>query len=385
MSIIGLYDYDMSTYTHVPFNLDLMKIATYYKNKKDVVVLNPILDLDKYTKTIYRKDYYDGQFSSSILLDNRVEYGGRAFNKGAYTSLPIEIEQCKPDRYIYNIMKNRFCTNKTNTILFNQMLRAQHVRLSLDGKTVWKDWKNQIDPTIQTRTFIFHDYDLAAINGSVEVIKDIYKNMPGNQTKYMGMKFPVQIYDKKTLLEWSQFYPMSSFYSLQYNGLMSDDCLIDFYEKQKGTSICKQTVYNVTANCTEEQFIKERILPLYLQIVFLRMNRQSILLKYDNTIFSDKRWVRILDLFKHYLTQGIEMPLKEFNRIVPFDSLYSFVSSFEDAETYKFHFTTTQNKLMLIDEARELFRMVYNDHYELFKAFYECHTVKHQGGKLYYD
>ena len=33
MAIIGLYDADMIKYTHVLFNLDLMKLSTYYKNK----------------------------------------------------------------------------------------------------------------------------------------------------------------------------------------------------------------------------------------------------------------------------------------------------------------------------------------------------------------
>ena len=36
---IGLYDQDMATYTLVPYNLELMKLATYYKNRREIVVL----------------------------------------------------------------------------------------------------------------------------------------------------------------------------------------------------------------------------------------------------------------------------------------------------------------------------------------------------------
>ena len=48
MAIIGLYDADMIKYTHVLFNLDLMKLSTYYKNKNHIVQLIPNIDFDKY-------------------------------------------------------------------------------------------------------------------------------------------------------------------------------------------------------------------------------------------------------------------------------------------------------------------------------------------------
>jgi len=31
MAVIGLYDFDMAKYIHVPFNLELMKLSSYYK------------------------------------------------------------------------------------------------------------------------------------------------------------------------------------------------------------------------------------------------------------------------------------------------------------------------------------------------------------------
>ena len=66
MAIIGLYDADMIKYTHVLFNLDLMKLSTYYKNKNHIVQLIPSIDFDKYSKIIYRKDYYDGSYDRHI-------------------------------------------------------------------------------------------------------------------------------------------------------------------------------------------------------------------------------------------------------------------------------------------------------------------------------
>ena len=76
---IGLYDDDFMRYAPVCFNLDLMKLSTYYKRKKEVVVLSPTLEPERYTHFIFRKDYNDGNFNKNIFLDN-VEYGGHAFS-----------------------------------------------------------------------------------------------------------------------------------------------------------------------------------------------------------------------------------------------------------------------------------------------------------------
>lgn len=382
--IINIIDGDMIKYHQTPFNIDLMKIAAYYKKKRDIVIMTPFIDLDKYSKIVYYKDYYDGEFDSEFLMNNKVVYGGRAFNRTVYKPLPNEIERCLCDRYVYSPMERIFCTNKINQTLFNQMMRAQHLRLSSDGRNIRTDWTKQIDPNINTRTFIFHDYDLGMIDGAIDVIKDIYKTIPGNQTKYMGMKFPVQIYNGEELLKWTQFYPMHLFYNLKYNGLMNDEILVEFCERQKGTTMAAQTIYNLTYGMTEEEVLRN-LRAIYRQVVFLRTNRIQMRLKYDDTIFSDQRWCRILDLFIHYHSQAMEMTKKEFERVVPFDSLYSFVSSFSDKETYKFHFKTIENELMLKDEARELFQFAREENYELFKDFYECHTVKLKGGVLDYD
>lgn len=39
-------------------------------------------------------------------------------------------------------------------------MRAQHLRLSLDGKTLWNSFERQLNITNQTRVLILHDYDV---------------------------------------------------------------------------------------------------------------------------------------------------------------------------------------------------------------------------------
>lgn len=52
---IALYDDDFRRYVHVPFNLELMKLATYYKRKNEIVVLTPSIQKDRYSTTFYEK------------------------------------------------------------------------------------------------------------------------------------------------------------------------------------------------------------------------------------------------------------------------------------------------------------------------------------------
>ena len=109
------------------------------------------------------------------------------------------------------------------------------------------------------------------------------------------------------------------------------------------------------------------------------MNRARILLKYDNGFFIDKRWERLIQLFNCFLSVTLALRKEHFNRVIKFDSLYSFCRSLDDdVRTDSRH---TFNK----QEARELFTLVRETNYDVFKAFYESHTVKLIGGNFEND
>lgn len=105
---IGLFDSDIIKYHQVPFNLELMKISSYYKKKLEIVAMSPTFSPERYSKIFYRKDYYDGDFPKELFLYNNVEYGGKAFNINNYVPLPEEIEKMKADKYIYNYFEKIF-------------------------------------------------------------------------------------------------------------------------------------------------------------------------------------------------------------------------------------------------------------------------------------
>ena len=88
---VGLMDGDIISY-QVPFNLEIMKCAAYYKKKREIVTLAPSFCPDKYSNFIYRKDYNDGIFPANLTKIPNLQYGGLAFSNNRYIALPEEIE-----------------------------------------------------------------------------------------------------------------------------------------------------------------------------------------------------------------------------------------------------------------------------------------------------
>jgi hypothetical protein len=136
---VGIYDADLSTFALVPFNLEAMKLSAYYKKKGEIVVLSPYFTPEKNTKFIFRKDYDDGRYPNRLTAPN-VEYGGLAFSNNVYQPLPPEIECMKPDTSIYAkaeaIMMAAPGREREKKKIFQNMMEAEHCRLSLDGKTI---------------------------------------------------------------------------------------------------------------------------------------------------------------------------------------------------------------------------------------------------------
>lgn len=173
---IGLMDGDFSTYILVPFNLEIMKLAAYYKRKREIVTLSKDFAPNYYTKFIYRKDYYDQIYPKGLMTTNNVEYGGLAFSNNIYVPLPREIEVMKPDTSIYARMEKEFLKagprSSAHTI-FQNLSTAEHCRLSLDGKTIWPEYGKQFKDLRSARQLILHDYDLGKVEGSFDEVKKI--------------------------------------------------------------------------------------------------------------------------------------------------------------------------------------------------------------------
>ena len=178
MAAIGFYDEDMKHFTHTAFNLEIMKMAAYYRRKRDIISLTPSFSPEYYTKLYYYKDYNDGDFIPNFRAYKNVETGGLAFSDNQYLLLPPEIENLPPDTSIYQTQRRLFETSEVMALTFQSLTKAQHLRLSLDGMTINPQFSRQLASSFNSKTNLFlHDFAPGQIDGAFEIIQDLLKQM----------------------------------------------------------------------------------------------------------------------------------------------------------------------------------------------------------------
>ena len=376
---VGIMDADMSTYTLVPFNLEVMKLSAYYKKKGEVVILSPSFTPERNTKFFYRKDYNDGEFPLSLMTTPNVEYGGLAFSNNIYVPLPREIEVMRPDTTIYEKMEPviKGTTSANRNKIYQNMMTAEHCRLSLDGKTIWPDYPRQFKFLAAARNLMIHDYDLGTIDGSFEEVKKILAaaRTDGWATK-VGMKFPVQISDGQSLLNWSSLNSNSVFYSVRYNGVMEDEVFLEWVQRCHEKAIYSQMEYHITPSWYEPNRFVEELLPkIFRQVIISRSYRVFFSLIYDEGFFPDPRWENVIRLFNYYHNSYSGEPISRYYNMISNDTLFNFAANSQIVP--KSYYGEVFNK----EQIREIFAFVREKHYPLFKDFYECSAEK-LGGKL---
>ena len=366
---IGIYDMDMAKYTLVPFNLEAMKLSAYYKGKREVVILSPSLTPERHQKFFLRKDYNDGDFPLGIEKIPNLEYGGYAFTNGIYAPLPLEIEKMRPDSSLYERVEKTIMATKGRDTkkIFQNMMEAEHCRLSLDGKTIWEDYPKQFKFLQSARNLMFHDYDLGQIEGSFEEVKRLLARArtDGWATR-VGMKFPVTCTKGQDLLNWMSIRPNSTFYSLRFDGVIEDECFRDFVGIAREKSVYKQLDYCVTASsANQKEFLEKYIQQIFRQVVKARSYRVFFSLKYEENFFIDSRWEKVLDLFNFYHNSMSCLPQSVYFQKISKDTLFDFArATYDDLPFY-------YRKAMTKQEIRELFAFVREENPALFDDFYQ--------------
>ena len=374
---IGLFDGDLSLYKNVLFNLELMKLATYYRNQGEIVALSTSLALDKYSKMFYRKDFYDGLFPSNIGVDERLCYGGYAFTNGLYRPMDLAIEKSKPVTSIYLKYQDMLCHNKTERELFKKFLNSEHMRLSLDGKTIWEDWESQLFNDKRGFTVSFHDYNLNDIADAAEGVKEVLNLLKrGKREVYVSTKFPIQVDNDEDFLKWIDIPGSLNSFFIQYNGIMKDETVAEFVNK-KNITYSSNVLYNVLADYkNEKDFYMNQLPQIFKQVVFLRMNRMKFSLIYDDDFFISQEWLRLLQLFNCYASEGIgfspDLPIE----MLLDDTLLEFVEIFDEKTKFK-------SRPFNRKDAKLLFGYVQDKNTELFNDLVKCQTVELQGGKFH--
>ena len=369
---VGIMDADIAKYILVPFNLECMKMSTYYKKHRQLVVFTPKFYPERHQKFIYRKDYEDGDYPPNLLKIPNVEYGGLAFSNNKYQALPLDIEKMKPDTSLYSKMAQFISGNKTRDKIWLNMTQGEHMRLSLDGKTIWPDYGRQFQNLKQARNLIIHDYNLNDIDGAYDEVSRIMKRArtDGWATR-LGTKFPIIVNDEQSLLNWSNFSTNSTFYGMQYNGVIDDDAFQEWVGRCRERQVYSLVEYYVTdASYDENDFIMNLLPRIFKQVIISRSYRVFFSLKYDEDFFTDPSWCRVLDLFNYYHNSYANQQIARYLVKISGDTLFDFAKASDVILRNYYH-----GKGFTKDQIRQIFYFVRENHYELFKMFYECSAI----------
>ena len=367
----GLYDADLPYYPTPFFNLELMKLSSYYKRKREIVGLSPDFSPQRYGHFIIRQDFHSP--NPLILKAMNIEYGGRAFDGINYKSLPLEIETMRPDISLYDGIK--LPKRKISPHIISTMRRAEHVRLSLDGKTIWNQWERQLRKESGVYGIIFHDYNLNDIESAVAFIKsnltDWIKSSNGRR---VGMKFPVQVDNQNDLYEWLQIMPMGSYYSLHHIGLLNESYASDLVEINKEFHTLLQVSIDISNQFTYKELINGGLQRIFRNIVNLRTYGLVFPLIYDEALFIDSNWRDVMRLIHRYSDHLVRIRSTDFfKRVEPHETLYSFCKGAIKEVRIK-------EPLLSKESIETIFQFVRENDYDLFKDFYE-----YRGGEVRSD
>ena len=368
----GLYDADLQFYPIPFYNLELMKLSSYYKHKREIVGLSPDFSPQRYSNFIVRQDFYNPH--TQIYRGNNITYGGRAFDGEKYKPLPLEIEMMQPDISIYERIKPRNI-KWNNKSAINTMRRAEHIRLSLDEKTIWKNFEKQLSHNPKCFGIIFHDYNLNQIDGAYELIKKELPNWIPNQIgRRIGMKFPVQVNNKTDLCKWLSLKSLNKYFSLNHNGLITNDYIPELDEIRKQSLSFKQATMDISKTYTQEELINGGIQRIFRTIINLRSYRLVFPLIYDENLFVDEEWKKVMQLINRYNIHLIKSYDNDFfRRVEPFETLFSYCYAIIRQPKIK-------ESLLSKESIESIFQFVRENNYELFKDFYE-----YRGGEVRND
>lgn len=369
MGTVLIYDADYFHYPGVIPNLECAKLAAYEKKKRNITVFNNIFEPERYTKSYFRKEYNDGLYDQKILQPT-VEYGGRAFSD-TYQQLPLEAEYIEPDFEIYRRFMKLYGARRADEQQIKTLITATHFRLSLDGQKLLNFPYERLRP--RHPCVILHDYDLAALPHSFEAIQEIMDARPRGLKYHIGNKYPIQVYDFETLKKWLTIYPMGNCFYLQYNGVFTDEEIIELVNEPSMSM--RQLVYNFIYNCQNENDFVVRVLPeIYKQALFLRKNKLKILLNIDEDFFKTPELLNLMKLINCFYGKNF------FDQLYPHQrTLYSYCAcrtvAYMDTLPWV-HLTVSKEQM------RAAFQYIRVHNYEVFDMFYSVPEVISKGGKL---
>lgn len=371
---IGMFDKDLKTFKNSPFNLELMKLSTYFKDKGEIVTLVPTFSPEKHQKFYYWQDYFTDNITEKITQPN-ITIGGRAFTNDVYKPLKEEVERQKPDVFLYSKMNKRYYDTKVAAEGFRLMTNAVHLRLSLDEKKVWEDFYCQVSKK-GALTIFLHDKNLNDIEGAKEAVDFLFKKNQRKNTA-LATKYPIIVNNYKDLEKWLSIRSSLNYYTIIYQGIMKDTELIDLMKKP--SRLINKVQYNVGYGCSDENLFLKRDLPkIFRQVIFLKKRGHKILLYCEEEKFKEKRIPRLIQFFNAYLKSLDYRKMLNPELACKYDTMYSFADAV-------LPFPPDLRKMFNKQEVRFLFNFIREVNPKLFVDLYECRNVYLKGDEFVTD
>ena len=365
----GLYDADLPYYPIPFYNLELMKLSSYYKRKRELVGFSPDYSPNLYHHFIVRQDFYNPQ--SILTPAKNVQYGGRAFDGKKYKPLPTDIEEMKADISLYGRLNPKKVKGYNKNAL-NTMRRAEHIRLSLDGTTIWSNFEKQFRHDSDAFGVIFHDYNLNDVVGAQELITSSLPEWISNTTgRRIGMKYPIQVDNKTDLISWLQFQPMGTYFSLVHHGLIDESYIPELIETRQQSTAMHQASVDIRNLYSNDELINGGIQRIFRNIINLRSYNLYFPLIYNENCLIDPEWKTVMKLICRYNQHLIMSADAQFNTYTePYETLYSYAK----AAIKQFQI---KEPLLEKESIQSIFQFVRENDYNLFRDFYE-----YRGGEV---
>lgn len=277
----------------------------------------------------------------------------------------------EPDFSIYDKYRMMFGSTKNAQTQLKTILYATHVRLSLDGQNLLPFPIERLQP--YHPSVIIHDYDVSSIPNSYELLTEISQMRPSGLSYRIGNKYPINVYNYQELQKWLKLPAMGNCFYLQYNGLFTDEEIIDLLKT--ATMNLRQMVYNFSYNYADENdFIINGLSDFYRQALFLRSHKQKILLNIDTDFFQSRETqllMKLIDCFYGKTPFYFTPPQNQ--------TLYHYCAwrrrAYLEVLPWR-RFQVSQQ------EMREVFQYVRAHNYGVFEMFYTVPHVYAKGGKL---
>lgn len=285
--MIGLYDWDLLKWrSPVVFNLELMKMATYFKvyERQITQMVRDLNEVERYNKVYLRKDYEDFYYPPEVMKNERIVCGGYAFTNGLYLPLNQKIESCIPDTSIYKKYNFIYDVSPKLRKVFQYLMNGYHVRIQNDDVDFTKGDKSVRYLIIHDKDLIFNDY----VKRQISKVRSInYKSK-----LRIGTKYPVDIYAHEDFKFWINLekIPFLNCTNI-YIKLQDKDLIMKVGNQQEINFIIKDVPLN----------FKEDLYSYLLQSHYLAEKGAVVKIHVDKNCTISDDWVNFIKFYNHYL------------------------------------------------------------------------------------